>query len=479
MSSDDLSSSSFEDERGSPTVGFQEGGVVTNESRKERLIAWIRANRNSIAFWIFGLLNNTSYVIMIAGAKEINSGGVGLVFFADVFPSFFIKATGPYWFHYVPYRIRVYICAVLMTCSFVLVAFGSSLTVQLLGVMCSSAQSGFGEASFLALASFYDQRRVLTAWSSGTGFAGVFGFAWKIIMVEIMGFTAMLLSAITLAVTLVLVYKKVLDAPPIDRLRRRGDEAMVLADLRSDDILPNNTATESVRVWDEPIDGQEGDDSNGYSVGDTHNYDYETHQDSTNSPGRKDSALAADRLSCRERLAFIVSLWRYMVPLFVVYFSEYAMQSGTWTAIGFPVEDDEARKTFYFYANWTYQAGVFLSRSSGMLFQAGMWILWLMPVLQACMLAFFCEVALHQFWYGYGLLFPCFFTGLLGGAVYVNAFNLIAKNMPPTRTELALSSASIADTVGIMLSNVAGLYIQACLYDELGIDGAYVSCSSS
>ena len=39
--------------------------------------------------------------------------------------------------------------------------------------------AGVGEASFLALSSFYKpSRKVLTAWSSGTGFAGIFGYAW-------------------------------------------------------------------------------------------------------------------------------------------------------------------------------------------------------------------------------------------------------------------------------------------------------------
>lgn len=51
-----------------------------------------------------------------------------------------------------------------------------------------------------------------------------------------------------------------------------------------------------------------------------------------------------------------------MIPLFLVYFAEYAMQSGTWAAIGFPVEDENARKSFYQNANWVYQAGVFVSR---------------------------------------------------------------------------------------------------------------------
>ena len=39
-------------------------------------------------------------------------------------------------------------------------------------------------------------------------------------------------------------------------------------------------------------------------------------------------------------------------------------------SIGFPVESAEARHRFYTYSNWMYQAGVFVSRSSGMLYQA-------------------------------------------------------------------------------------------------------------
>ena len=58
-----------------------------------------------------------------------------------------------------------------------------------------------------------------------------------------------------------------------------------------------------------------------------------------------------------------------MVPLFLVYAAEYAMQSGVWSSIGFPIADAAARHRFYVAANWMYQAGVFLSRSSGMLFQ--------------------------------------------------------------------------------------------------------------
>jgi hypothetical protein len=65
----------------------------------------------------------------------------------------------------------------------------------------------------------------------------------------------------------------------------------------------------------------------------------------------------AAAMTFRQRLQVTLQLWPYMVPLFVVYSAEYAMQSGTWTAIGFPVTSAAARHKFYLYSNWMYQAG--------------------------------------------------------------------------------------------------------------------------
>ena len=120
--------------------------------------------RNVIAFWLFGLFNNTSYVIMIAAAGDISSGGVALVYLCNVLPSFLIKVTLPYWFHLFSYSARLVLCSVLMVTSFALVSYGESLTMKLAGVCLTSAQGGIGEPSFLALTHFYDTRITLTAW---------------------------------------------------------------------------------------------------------------------------------------------------------------------------------------------------------------------------------------------------------------------------------------------------------------------------
>uniref|UniRef100_A0A7S0AUP9 Battenin n=1 Tax=Minutocellus polymorphus TaxID=265543 RepID=A0A7S0AUP9_9STRA len=177
-----------------------------------------------------------------------------------------------------------------------------------------------------------------------------------------------------------------------------------------------------------------------------------------------------------ERLKLSASFWPYMVPLFTVYAAEYALQAGAWTAIGFPVDSEEARDQFYEYSNWTYQAGVFLSRSSGTVYQASMAVFWLMPILQCMNLVFFTVLAATHFWYDYTMLILCFYVGLLGGGVYVNGFLRINSDLPRSVREFALATVSVADTIGIVVADISGLFIQSCLYQRNGIAGAVVQC---
>ena len=353
-----------------------------------------------------------SFVIMLAGAKEISNGGVALTYAFATWPCLVVKLTGPYWFHYLPYRMRMYLCAVLMLMTFVTVGVAASkdsLTWKLLGVMFSGIQIGMGECSFLALASYYDTKRCLTAWAAGTGIAGIIGYGWTITMIQGLGmsFTQAMYLATILVVFWIATYLGVLDRTHLVRAQTLKSTSPV--------------------------------------------------------------AFAA-------KFRFVMSLWPYMIPLIVVYFSEFAMQSGAWAAIGFPVTERHARDVFYSYSNWMYQFGVFISRSSGAILQANRLVLWIMPMLQTLLLVFFMTTALYQYWYNWGLLSLAFVSGLLGGGVYVNAFTLIAREVHPDDVELALCSASVGDTIGIMIANVVGLFLQCLIYKHHHLEGAVVSC---
>ena len=66
------------------------------------------------------------------------------------------------------------------------------------------------------------------------------------------------------------------------------------------------------------------------------------------------------------------------------------------------------------------------------------------------------------------LLFLPSLPGLLGGAVYVNAFTLLSKDVPPALREFSLAAASLADSVGIALADIAGILVQVGAIAESG-----------
>lgn len=382
-------------------------------------------------FFIAGLMNNMPFVIMNAGAKDIAPDLVGLVYVANIIPGLMMKLTGPYWFHKVPYKLRILITAMQMSTSFILVAVGLQLDVfalMLLGVAIGSSQAGFGEASFLALTSFYDSRRALTFWSSGTGLAGILGYGWVVLFTSGLGlsFQITMLCALVLPVCTYLNYLMVLN--PQSQGKEDFDE-----DVATDE--------DSKNVKEFGTDGTE--------------------------PllEKSQGTYSAAKMTASERLQLTLNLWPYMVPLFLVYFSEYAMQSGVWAAIGFPIDSENARKDFYRYSNWMYQGGVLVSRSSGMLWKADMKALWIMPIMQTMILGFFIADAYEMWWYDWSLLTLCFVVGLFGGAVYVGGFALIADTVPPHLTEFSLGTAAVGADIGIACSNVAAIFIQKALYD--------------
>ena len=391
-----------------------------------------------------GFLTNVTYVVNNAGAGDIAPGNYALIYACGVLPSVLIKLSAPYWFHRVPYRARIAIAGACAALNFVLVMYGPTVGVQLLGVALASVQGGIGEATGLALSQFYrEPKRCLVMWSSGTGFAGPGGYLISNYVLAPLPTQGRLLCGEMIAACYLANFFLVLEAPWIDQVRTSS--------RRRRPRSPQDSPAPSPQR--QPPSG--GGDPNEPSPG----------------PPPLGALPATERMSARERFRRTLLLWPYLFPLFLVYWSEYAIQAGTWTAIAFDpskVSQHAARDEAYRTLNFLYQWGVFVSRSSGMLLSANRFCLWLMPALQCVMLAFFYLDAMHQFWNGLSLMLPAFLTGLLGGAVYVNAFTLIDREVERAYREFALTAASVADSLGIMSADVTAMFLQACLYQSLG-----------
>lgn len=453
-----------------------------------------------VSFWMLGLLNNASYVLMIACAKSMSEGGTALIFLANIVPSLAIKLSAPYWFDGVSYYRRFQAATLCMMTSFALVASTAMATpsidehdnlvlmVQLVGVAFGSAQIGLGEASLLALTGKFDASSTftsdedhpspstttkkkglcLTAFSSGTGMAGVFGFFWKWLFTDVMGFS--MATAMWLAMSWAWSYWLCFRYTHSQEQPQEEEEKIINATQQYCYEDQDDDEDTSVRPLDKKVPDDEGE-----------NDDVLPHEGlSLTPPPIRVTPIA--EMTSRQRFRLVLGLWPYMVPLFVVYMAEYALQAGTWTAIGFPLDDPQARDRFYEFSNWMYQAGVFVSRSSGVLWEAPppLWALWLMPTLQFLNLVFFCQVAakggatgLYQPWILYS---GALYSGLLGGAVYIHGYKRVCQDIPVEHIEFSLSATSVSEGLGILVADSMGLVIQSCLYQVHGLEGALISC---
>jgi hypothetical protein len=357
------------------------------------------------SFWILGLLNNAPYVLMLACAKNISEGGTALVFLANVIPGLSIKVSAPYWFDHVGYNARITTAALVMIVSFALVAIGSHtrrMECELLGVACASAQCALGEASLLALAGKCDGQlaaaaaassashppdtpattsssaaaaskgQCLTSFSSGTGLAGVFGFFWKWFWNDWLGFS--LSATVAMAMIFAIFYFQTY----VQGLWRITSSTSLAepntTGMSTTTTTPSTSTTvRSARTANQPlahIIQEEQDDNEETPLGESSQAlhgersplaaagiqsSMEEEEDTRNEV--EEVVVVAEVMQVHDmdswqRFCLVVSLWPYMIPLFVVYVAEYALMAGTWTAIGFPVTDIHDRYIFYEYSNW-------------------------------------------------------------------------------------------------------------------------------
>lgn len=418
-------------------------------------------------------------------------------------PALLVKLSAPYWFRLVPYAARALACAALMVASFLFIALAHARRLQLIGIALVAVQSGLGEASTLALGGAYETHRsLLTAWSSGTGFSGIFGYSWVILFHTIGGksLRVTLLSALSFPILWVIAQFIVLTPPPSvsTTARAAGERAIVVASSmnRGTGDVALASLKESVRSRTDgsartqpaaAVDDAAAAEGSVLLVPRT-SVESKDSVPATPTAAQRDCESAADDnyppmpVGFAATFRHVMSLWRYTVPLLVVYFAEYVCQAGVWASVGFPSPlDVKARDRFYKAANWCYQAGVFVSRSSGTLIQVSLPWLWAMPTLQIVLLAFFSTVAAvgpGSPIYGWWLLAPALVVGFMGGGTYVNAFTLLAAASPPTTRELSLGAASVADSIGIALADAAAVLVQGCLFRKHGVPGAEFACGA-
>ncbi|KAE9550294.1 hypothetical protein FO519_006484 [Halicephalobus sp. NKZ332] len=374
--------------------------------------------RNLAAFWIFGLCNNYAYVIMLSAAEDImdkqqhkekndtektcldeiiephcSSTSTGAVLLADILPSLLIKITFPFFIQRIPFGIRHGIVCMLQVTCYLVVAYSTSVAMSLTGVVFAAMGSGLGEITYLSLSSHFP-RSMISAWSSGTGGAGIVGSLAYAGLTEPhfanLSPKNACLVMLVVPVIFAIAYWFLMVAPDtVNQARFLEPKTWFISD--------QNMAVSST-----------------FSTEDTHpravsevNWSTEDvgseKRRSTNS--HKHEFVKQRKLSFKEQLLLIVPMLKYMIPLGTVYTGEYLINQGLM-----------ANAVFF-----TFDAIYF--------FVPHIWIIFVLIL----------------------------YEGLLGGSSYVNTFDRIHREVSPDVKEYCLSAASMGDAAGIVIAGFAAI----------------------
>ncbi|WEW57185.1 battenin CLN3 protein [Emydomyces testavorans] len=418
------------------------------------------------AFWLFGLINNVLYVIILSAALDLVGPNVpkGVVLLADVIPSFLTKLCAPYFIHLVPYPIRILIFVALSTGGMLFVALSpaydpnnlaeNSISTKMLGVILASLSSGGGEMSFLGLTHFYGHFS-LASWSSGTGAAGLVGAGAYALATTSFGLsvrTTLLVSACLPAV-MVVSFFMMLPLGPLMKFERTGEGYQtVLDDGNEERSISCNTDTDG--AFEADLRDARGEDEG--LLGDSAEN------------GAKIVISEDTRLSWKQFKASLnrakALFFPFMLPLLLVYIAEYTINQGVAPTLLFPLDESPFGhfRSFYPTYNAIYQVGVFISRSSTPFFRVH--DLYFPSFLQVANLFILTLQALFDFIPSVYIIFiVIFWEGLLGGLVYVNTFAEITDRVPKEDREFSLGATTVSDSAGICVAGFLGMAFEVWL----------------
>ncbi|KAL2872756.1 CLN3 protein-domain-containing protein [Aspergillus lucknowensis] len=403
-----------------------------------------------VAFWLFGLINNLLYVIILSAALDLVGPNVpkGVVLLADVLPSFATKLVAPYFIHAVPYSMRIVICVFLSALGMLVVALspayvdGGTISSKLAGIVLASLSSGIGELSFVGLTHFYGPFS-LAAWGSGTGAAGLAGAGSYALATSTLGLkvkTTLLASAFLPAI-LAVSFFFILPRSAI----QSGYHGITDAERHADESVPRD-------LGDDESEGLLGSSIHSVrSLKSTHvQSEFGWH------------SLKANLQRARGLF------FPFMLPLLLVYIAEYTINQGVSPTLLFPLKETpfEHFRAFYPAYNAIYQVGVFISRSSTPFFRIH--DLYLPSFLQIINLAVLSLHSLFDFIPSVYLVFiVIFWEGLLGGLVYVNTFAEIGDRVPREDREFSLGATTVSDSGGICIAGFLGMAFEVNQLDHV------------
>ncbi|OUM54428.1 hypothetical protein BVG19_g3816 [[Candida] boidinii] len=427
------------------------------------------------AFWIFGLINNVLYVVILSAAADLVGPLVpkATVLAADIIPAFIFKLVAPFFVHLIPYTTRIFCLVFLSTIGMIIIASSSnsssSISLTLFGIVLASLSSGLGELTFLQLTHYYGDSSI-TGWSSGTGGAGLVGSFAYLFLTTWLGLDVKIALFLFCIVPTVILLNYFYFLPKSNNVISTGlpqHHSLAINEHSNDSarfLIPHTPGTGSDLTT--PSSFTDGDDTGDDIEINSYNTVTEvSYKDYMNS-----GKLKTHIKITLNRLKPLVL--PYMLPLLTVYLGEYVINQGISPTLLFPIEElpfKQYRDAYVTYGT-LYQLGVFISRSSGSFIRINNLY---MPAISQILNCIICILqALYVIFPNIYILFLLmFYEGLLGGAAYVNTFMLLREQVSPTEREFALGAVGISDSAGIVIAAIISIQIEPRLCQYQVDDG--------
>ena len=362
-----------------------------------------------IHFWFLGFCNSIPFLMMLSAAHDFlkteektlinrdnfndrydcNEHSTGLVLIIDVIPGTLTKFIVPFFVHKLEYWQRILITMTAASVSFLIIGNADHEIKGLVftGIIFASFATSFGEMTILSLSTFYSSKLSLAGYASGTGASGfvstfIYAFLTSIGMTPSSTILLMLIVPVLMGFNFMML-------PPYryDFSKVNKDDESAIKEANGNDI--------PLQVLDEPrteLDNNE-----------------------------KDVIISMDKkdFKFKDKIFLLRHLLKYMIPLFLVYYSEYLINQGLFELLYFRDNDIVPDHSLqYRWYNVIFRFGVFVARSSIRFIQIK-WIA-VFPIGQILNLI----ILLTQVLFGYIpyiwiVFIIIYIEGLIGGASYV------------------------------------------------------------
>jgi len=401
-------------------LGFTDDEDETEEETKSVMNADRETFRNCAAFFILGVLAPATYTISITAAYDLmalsdknqgidhkvakngfqcNKHATATVLFVSVFPGLILKCCAPFCIHLFNYHCRFIMIVVSAILSLSLLGLSKNVLFILLGVGLGSISMGLSDIVTISLTSFYGEK-TLKFLSSGIGFSYTFTFAYAAMT------TAGLLPQTTI---LIFLFVPALQIVTFWVYLRLPEELQALC----------------------------------------------------GSSYQKECPTVA--MSFTERCTRIALLWRFVVPMVLVYFAEYSINQGLYEFMYYDLPWISQAEQYRWY-QCIYAVGVIISRSSSSVIRIRN--VWILALLQYVMLIIFVFQVLFPYISSIFVTFALIlFEGLLGGGVYINSFLNVSENIEDEYIEFSLGVTSASEEIGITLASLVTMPLHSLLCD--------------